>query len=80
MASERASDVLWFAAGLMLGAVVGLLAAPAAGADTRRFLADHSGPARDYVERGRELYEKGRQLADEAAHMYEEGRHLVEDQ
>ncbi len=79
MASDRTSNVLWFAAGVSLGAAIGLLAAPASGAETRRYLADHAGSARDYVDRGRELYEKGRELADEAAHMYEEGRHLVED-
>jgi gas vesicle protein len=80
MASGRASNVLWFAAGLTLGAAAGLLYAPVRGAETRRYLLNHAGSARDYMDRGRELYEKGRELADEAANMYEEGRHLVEDQ
>ena len=80
MASDRTSNVLWFAAGLSLGTAVGILCAPVAGADTRRYLVNRAGSARDYVDRGRELYEKGRELADEAANMYEQGRHLVEDQ
>ena len=78
MRSHRTSDALCFVAGLSLGAAIALLIAPASGADTRRYLGDRAGAARDYVDRGRELYERGRELADEAAQMYEEGRHLVE--
>ncbi len=72
------NNVLWFAAGISVGAAVGLLLAPAPGSDTRRYVGDRADAARDYADYGRQLYEKGRELADEAATLYEEGRHLVE--
>jgi hypothetical protein len=87
MRHSNSANVLWFLAGLGLGTAVGLVVAPAAGADTRRQIGVRAGQARHYVsahghdalERGRELYERGRQLADEAAEMFEEGRRLVEE-
>jgi hypothetical protein len=76
--NTTATSLLYFAAGLSLGAAVGILLAPASGADTRRYLGSHAGAAREYLDYGRDLYDKGRELADEAAHMYEEGRDLIE--
>ena len=76
--NDRVASILYFAAGLSLGAAVGILVAPARGADTRRYLTDRAGAAREYLDYGRDLYDKGRELADDAAHMYEEGRHLIE--
>lgn len=76
--NDTERNLLYFAAGLSLGAAIGLLMAPAAGADTRRYLGDRAGAARDYLDYGRDLYERGRELADEAADLYEEGRHLIE--
>lgn len=78
MRSHQPLNALYFLAGLALGTGVGLLLAPAPGANTRQFLSEHAGSAKDYLDRGRELYEKGRELADEAAQLYEEGRRLVE--
>lgn len=78
MRSHQALNALYFLAGLTLGAGVGLLLAPAPGSDTRQYLGERAGSAREYLDRGRELYEKGRELADEAAQLYEDGRHLVE--
>jgi gas vesicle protein len=75
--NDTTTSILYFAAGLSLGAAVGILLAPASGADTRRYLGTRAGAARDYLDYGRDLYDKGRELADEAAHMYEEGRHLI---
>jgi gas vesicle protein len=75
---ENLTNVLWFAAGVSLGATVGLLAAPASGSETRKYLSDRAGAAGEYLDYGRQLYEQGRDLADEAATLYEEGRHLVE--
>ena len=75
---ENLTNVLWFVAGLSLGATAGLLAAPASGAETRKYLSDRAGAAGEYLDYGRRLYEEGRELADEAATLYEEGRHLVE--
>jgi gas vesicle protein len=77
--SNTTSNVMCFLAGLSLGAAAGLLLAPAPGTDTRRYLTNRAGSAREYLDKGRELYEQGRGLADEAAELYEEGRHLVED-
>jgi hypothetical protein len=76
--NDKTTSILYFAAGLSLGAAVGIMMAPARGVDTRRYLANHAGAAREYLDYGRDLYDKGRELADEAATMYEEGRHLIE--
>jgi gas vesicle protein len=72
------AKILYFAAGLSLGAAVGILLAPGSGTDTRRYFADRANAARGYLDYGRDLYEKGRELAEEAEQMYEEGRHLIE--
>jgi gas vesicle protein len=84
--NSSGGNILWFLAGLSAGAAVGLLCAPAAGAETRRLLLEKTERSkaylatsgRDYMEKGRELYDKGRRLADEAAEMFDEGRKLVE--
>jgi len=84
--SSNGANILWFIAGLSAGTAVGLLCAPAPGAETRRLLMDRTERSkaflatsgRDYLEKGRELYDKGRRLADEAAEMFDEGRKLVE--
>ena len=78
-ANSNAANILYFAAGLSLGAAVGILIAPSPGTETRRYFADRASAARGYLDYGRDLYEKGRGLADEAEQMYEEGRHLVEN-
>ncbi len=73
------TKLLYFAAGLSLGTVLGFLIAP----ELRKSVGARSeaacdSDARDYLGYGRHLYEKGRELADEAAGLYEAGRHLVE--
>jgi gas vesicle protein len=77
--NSNAANILYFAAGVSLGAAVGLLLAPAPGSETRRYFANRAGAARGYLDYGRDLYEKGRELADEAEQMYQEGRQLVEE-
>ncbi|MBV9772231.1 MAG: YtxH domain-containing protein [Bryobacterales bacterium] len=83
---EYGGKMVWFMAGIAIGATVALLYAPAAGEETRRqitrkaqqgrdALADSGG---DLLERGREMYDRGRRLADEAADMFERGRKIVE--
>ena len=80
MRQNSSANVLWFLAGLGVGTAVGIVFAPASGAQTRRNAREYvSTHGHDAFERGRELYEKGRQLADEAAEMFEEGRRLVEE-
>jgi gas vesicle protein len=84
--SNSGANIVWFLAGLSAGAAVGLLCAPASGAETRRQLLEKTERSkaylatsgRDYMDKGRELYDKGRRLADEAAEMFDEGRKLVE--
>lgn len=80
------SEILWFVAGVAIGASVALLFAPASGAETRSQIARKTeegraalaGSGKDMLERGKELFERGRQLADEAADMFERGRKLVD--
>ncbi len=83
---EYGSKVVWFMAGIAIGATVALLFAPASGEHTRRQIARKAQAGRDalaesgkdVLDRGREMYERGRKLADEAADMFERGRKIVE--
>ncbi len=83
---DYGSKVVWFMAGIAVGATVALLYAPASGEDTRRQIARKAQKGRDaladsgsdLIDRGREMYERGRKLADEAADMFERGRKIVE--
>ena len=87
MRREKVPNLIWFLAGVGIGAAAAVVLAPQSGADTRRIIGRGCNQARGYVashgheyyEYGRELYDKGRQLADEAADMFEEGRRLVEE-
>lgn len=83
---EYGSKVVWFMAGIAIGATVALLFAPASGEHTRRQIARKAQAGRDaltesgrdVLDRGRDMYERGRKLADEAADMFERGRKIVE--
>ncbi len=87
MADNGSNKLAWFVGGTLAGIGLALLFAPAAGAETRRRIADKtansrealSGSGQDMIERGRELYERGRQIVDEAAEMFERGRQLMEE-
>jgi len=80
------SNVVWFLAGIAVGASVALLFAPATGEQTRRKIVKRTQQSRDTVmesardmaERGKDMYERGRKLADDAAEMFERGRKIVE--
>jgi gas vesicle protein len=87
MADEgTGSKVVWFMAGIAVGATVALLLAPASGEQTRRKIVKRTKEGADAVaesgremlERGKEMYERGRKLADDAAEMFERGRKIVE--
>jgi gas vesicle protein len=87
MADESSGEkVIWFMAGIAIGATVALLYAPASGEQTRRKLVKKTQQHRDAVaesgremlERGKEMYERGRKLADDAADIFERGRKIVE--
>jgi len=87
MADESSGGkVVWFMAGIAIGATVALLYAPASGEKTRRLIVKKTQQSRDAVadsgrdmlERGKDMYERGRKLADDAADMFERGRKIVE--
>ncbi len=83
---DYGGKLMWFVAGIAVGAGVALLYAPATGEDTRKYLGQKTREgghalaesSKDMYERGRELYERGRKMADEAAELLERGRSIVE--
>ena len=86
---DDVKSLVWFLAGIGVGAAVALLFAPRTGHATRKMLARTAERSRDQLseraeelrERGRELYERGRDLAEEvgseAADLLERGRKIV---
>jgi gas vesicle protein len=84
------NKLVWFVAGVAVGATVALLYAPQSGTATRRLITKKarqhgetvsdavSDAGRDLMDRGRDLYEKGRKVADDAAELFERGRRIVE--
>ena len=85
MMRDDGSKVVWFVAGVSIGAAIALLYAPASGAETRKKLIEKTGDGREalaesgreFMDKGRELYEKGRRLVDDAAEMFDQGRKIV---
>ena len=71
--SERDSSngLLWFLAGLGVGAALGVLYAPRSGAETRQALREKAEEGRDFV------VTRGRQLKDQAQQWTEKGREAV---
>lgn len=86
MAQDNGSVLLWFTAGMAIGATVALLYAPQAGKDTRHYLGKKTREGRevlteaggDIAGKARELFDQGRQLADQAADLFERGRRIIE--
>lgn len=87
MAEEGTGNkVVWFVAGIAIGATIALLYAPASGEETRRKIrrkteegrAALADSGKEMLDRGKEMYAKGRKLADDAAEMFERGRKIVE--
>lgn len=77
MRKERGRGLLLFCAGFAVGAGIGVVLAPAPGAETRRRIADGAHHGRDFLDSTHEIYEMGRHLAEEAAGMVEDGRRLM---
>jgi len=83
---DYGGKVVWFVAGIAIGATIALLYAPESGEVTRRKIAKKTEQGRaaladsgkEMLDRGKEMYEKGRRLADDAAEMFERGRKIVE--
>jgi gas vesicle protein len=65
MSDRDGNGVLWFLAGLGIGAVVGILYAPYSGSETREVLLNKAEEGRDYVRgRAREARQQASQWAD----------------
>jgi len=86
MANSNSSErLMWFVAGMAVGAALGLLFAPKSGEELRRLIGEKAGEGRDYLKdagrdayaKGRELYDKGRELAEDAADLFERGRKAI---
>lgn len=83
---DYGGKVVWFMAGIAIGATIGLLYAPASGEVTRRKIAKTTQRGKESLvesgkemyDRGKEMYDRGRKLADDAAEMFERGRKIVE--
>ena len=82
---DDGAKVVWFLAGVSIGAAIALLYAPASGEETRKKLIEKTGGSgealaetgREFMEKGRELYDKGRRLVDDAADLFDQGRKIV---
>ena len=86
MAEDNSGEkLIWFVAGVAVGAAAGILLAPKSGREIRRYITERTSEGRDrLVEsgrdlygKGRDLYEKGKDLADDAADLFERGRKAV---
>ena len=86
MADENTGDkVIWFLAGVAVGAAAALLFAPKTGRELRQLLGEKSAEGRDYLVetgrdiygKGREIYERGKDLAEDAAELIDRGRKAV---
>jgi gas vesicle protein len=72
MSGKDTGKLLWFVAGVAVGASTALLLAPTSGEDTRRYLTKKAGEGREaladtgkeIVDKGRDLIDKGRKLVD----------------
>jgi gas vesicle protein len=74
MAENSGSRFAYFLAGLGMGALVGLLFAPQAGEDTRKYLSQKAEEGRGYAQR------KARELRERAEDMVDRGKDVVDRQ
>ena len=74
MADNDGGGILWFLAGLGIGAALGILYAPKTGEETRQQL-------RDAAEQGRDaISERARQARDQAGTWADKGREYLNSQ
>jgi len=65
MSDREGSGLLWFLAGLGVGAVMGVIYAPFEGSETRRAIRERAGVGSDYVrDRARDARQQAQQWAD----------------
>src|SRR5499427_2830696 len=74
MADRDGSGILWFLAGLGIGAAVGILYAPKTGEETRQQIRDAAEQGRDVVR------ERARQAKDQAGTWADKGRDYLNSQ
>ena len=86
MREDSGVSVIWFLAGMTIGAGTALLFAPQSGRATRRMISRKAKQSRltladkgrDVMEYGRSLYERGKEIVDEAADFVDKGREMVQ--
>ncbi len=86
MAQDNGSNLGWFVAGAVVGAVAALLYAPQSGQDTRKYIGKSALEGRDalgesgkeLMERGKELYERGKRISEDAGDLFDRGKKLVQ--
>jgi gas vesicle protein len=71
---EGGSSIMWFLAGLGLGALLGVLYAPRSGRETREALLESAEEGRDFI------IAKGRQAREQAGQWADRGREAVSRQ
>lgn len=69
--SKGSGGLVFFLAGLGIGAVVGLVLAPRSGEETRRYLVDKTGEGKEY------LSGKGKRVRHQAEEFVSKGRGLL---
>ena len=74
MAEENGNSILWFLAGLGLGALVGVIFAPKPGKETRSNLFQRADEGREY------MVNRAKQGAEQAQQWVEKGREILESQ
>lgn len=74
MADDSSNGILWFLAGLGVGAAVGVLYAPKSGRETRESILNAAEEGREVVR------ERARQYKDQASDWVERGKDVVSSQ
>jgi gas vesicle protein len=74
MSDQDGGGILWFLAGLGVGAVVGILYAPRPGSETREALRSKAEEGREFVR------ERARQAREQASEWADRGREVVNQQ
>jgi gas vesicle protein len=72
MSDRQGKGLLWFLAGLGIGAVVGILYAPQPGSETRELLMSKAEEGRDYLRtRARDARERAEHWAERGKEVYQ---------
>ena len=74
MADDSGNGILWFLAGLGIGAAVGVLYAPKAGKDTREDIARYAQEGSEYVK------DRAKQYKGQANQWVERGKEVMSQQ